>query len=177
MPLNDDPVLGRLTDPKQYPGDSQEDLNAELLMVHDQNLLLKYIRKHVGFYTIKDILDNLRDCDDNYWEKVLRRIIQEYSLGALEVYLSEVKIDHFSRHVQSLFFHIKTRCVEDISEGVIKSEISREDFEKYLKETQTDSILLIWGVHYMTGEDYSKFSKRLFEESKEPLFGDGDDTE
>jgi len=174
MPLNDDPVLGTLVDPKEYPGDSQEDLNAEILMVHDQNLLLSYLKRHLAIPVLDDILVDLRECDDLYWEKVLRRMIVEYFLTPLKMYLTETKIPNFSHHVQMLIKCLKISFMEKILEKIITPDMSRDDLEKIIIE-QFESALLIWVIKFIDRESYSRFMIRIFSEYNEPTYFDGDE--
>ncbi len=173
MPLNDDIVLGRMTDPKAYPGDSQEDLNISLLMAHDQNLLLKYVKKRIGRFTLEDLLYDLEECSDEFWEEVLIKIIKYYNLANLEMYLSDVKMANFSKHVIDLYRDLKITLIDDIVEQKIKRGISRDEFEE--KISKYTSLLLRWSIKFITKEDYEKFISRVFLESVSPMYLEGDD--
>lgn len=173
MPLNDDLILGSLTDPKSFPGDGQEDLNLELLMYHDQKLLLRYISKHVGKYTLADVVNMLRECDDTYWQKVLSMIINVYHLENLQMYLTDTPMTNFSSHVRQLIIDLKITLLEQILEGVIKKDMSREDFENAI--TNVQSVLLKWSIKFITREDYVNFLKVLFEEYRKPIYSEGDE--
>lgn len=174
MPLNDDLVLGNLTDPKRYPGDSQEDMNVDLLMTHDQNLVLKYVRKRIGRYTLQDLLSDLKDCDNVFWEKVLKRIIQTYNLSNLQMYITDTPIDNFAKHVSDLLNDLKVTLMDKILEGEIKRDVTREDLEKTLKEI--NSLFLRWSINFITQEDFEKFINQVFSDYKSPMYMEGDDT-
>ena len=173
MPLNDDVVLGKLTDPKTYPGDSQEDLNLDLMLSHDQNLLLKFIKYRVGRYTIEDLLNDLRESDDRFWERVLKAIILNYHLINLEMFITDTVTENFAKHIIDLYRDLKITMIDDILEQKITVNMTREELENVINTYQ--SILLKWSIRFITREDFEKFMMKIFQEYKSPMFQEGDD--
>lgn len=173
MPLNDDSILGKLTDSKTYPGDSQEDLNLDLMLTHDQHLLIQYIQKHIGRYTLEDLLNDLRESDDVFWDKVLRRIISVYSLENLDLYVTDTPITNFSQYIIDLLIDLKITLLDDILEGKIKKDITREELETVIKDYK--SVLLRWSIRFIVKDDYKKFLNQVFKEYFEPIYIEGDE--
>jgi len=167
-------ILGRMVDQTEYPGDSQEDLNAELLMFFDQVMLLKYISKRVGSIGFLELIESLRDCEYEFWYRAYIQIIKVYSLNPLKTDISNCTTLGLVENTINMLSDIKVKLMNDILEGRINKTITREEFETLLHENNY-CYKLQWVFKYIDKESFNKFIKRIFYEFYSPIYDDGDD--
>lgn len=167
-------LLGREVDPSSHPETTQEDLNAESLMLYDQELLIRYVGKHVGMMALKEQIESLEECDEEFWFRVFKKIIRTYSLNPLKNDLASVSDLDMKSNTIGILKDIKIRLLDDILEDKIKKDITREELEKYVIDNDYTKKFQ-WVIKYIDLESYEKFIKKIFKEFIEPLYDDSDD--
>jgi len=167
-------ILGRMVDPTEYPGDSQEDLNEELLMFFDQVMLLKYVSKRVGSIGFLELIDSLRECDYEFWYRAYIQLIKVYSLNPLKTDIANCAALGLIEDTINILTDIKVKLINDILEGRVNKEVTRDEFEIFLRDNNY-CYKLQWVIKYIDKESFAKFVKRIFYEFYSPIYDDGDD--
>ena len=94
------------------------------------------------------------------------KIVKRYSLNPLKFYLGGFGLSNMHIYVRDLLMDLKIKVSEWILDKKFTVDISRDDFEEFLK-TQEGCILLKYAVKFIDAESYKDFIQIIFSENKQ----------
>lgn len=143
---------------------SQEDLNEELLLLHDRRELIKCLSKRVTEFYLKFLVDNTDMYDIKYWRQLSEAVAREYYLNYLKVY-KEGFMDSRPIAIEILqtIFYLKIKLIECIIDKKLRDDISIDEFIKFL-EVDNAPKLVVECIRYSDLVSFNRFKSRIFRE-------------
>lgn len=168
MEILDSLSLGFLADEIDGSED-QSEVNERNLLLFNQEALSIAIDKRISKFSLDFLLEQLKECNEEFWRLIFNRLIKVYSLNALKVFIptSYSNPDKRSKDaiVISLIKFIKLDLISKIEDGFIKSNIGRDELERLFEEMEAP-INMIWFIKLTDNESLDAFVSRIFKESK-----------
>lgn len=169
--LLDDQVLGRVADfeDNEIP---QDIISGESLFIHNQNELLKSIKRRISKYELDYLMDQVKTSNNDFWREVIKRVSGYYTLNSLRSFLtpSFTKLD-FAKETIKLLYFLKVRLPEVLFDNNIDYDFFSEanDFEKFLEEKKINIVPFFkFVLKYIDRDSFREFIRTIISESKTP---------
>lgn len=120
-------LVSKMTDASS--GITQEDENIEGLFKFDQQKLLDSVEKRSSIYFLKDLIEKLDGCPEEYWLLMLSRVIRFYHMTPLKIYLSEYYDVDVKMETIKLLLFLKG----DFLDFLFKNRITNFNYSEFLK--------------------------------------------
>lgn len=165
MNLTDSIKLGILTD--ELDSDiPQNEVNEELLKNYDRNELYDSIEYRISQPYLTFLLQSTDKFDESYWDIILDRIAQIYSLNIAKIYEDGIlSTKNISLESIKFLAYIKVRLIYHIENNKVNKNITTEELLHFLEKDEAPEIMIMC-IKYIDEDSYKKFIDRIFAEVK-----------
>ena len=141
--------------------ETQEDVNEESILIHDQSDLIDLIRaddysKHEIIFLINNVAENSNNA---FWSLAFKEILKTFSLNTLKNFVTPYLTDNERDEVIQLIKILKIDLKDKLM--VEKFPESREEILKYIESIEINSKLLSYAIRTVDNEDLKKFIKKI----------------
>lgn len=148
--------------------ENQEDINDESLYLYDHNKFINLLKSKTSVYIINDYINEFKDEDEQFWFRILREVIDIYSLNCLKMFFSDITSDELpqdmKQEIKNLILFLKGDLQDYIKYNKMMSNLSVGEFTVGIKSLNVP-YLFKWFLIYTDIITFNTFLNLIVSES------------
>lgn len=134
---------------------TQEEINIESLLYHDQREFLEKISdKDLSKYEFRFLLDKIQNSNRSFWSLVLMETIKVFNLNTLKIFMKNDTVPSRIVNIKLLLTFLKDTLPEVLTESRLPRE--RKDLIEFIKNLNVPNFL-IFALETIDNEDLDRF--------------------